>query len=368
MKKYIIPICAAAVLFSCRTNYSDHAMTEVHQIDAAYKEQWVETLDKKIKASPGEEETYYRKALVMVELGKKDEAVSLLNQAIEREPETGKYHLLMARLQHERGNKEDALKESRLAESLGMERPELYLTLSQIHLDMNEVASARETISRARALNPTDYRVRLQHGLTLLAEQDTAEAARVIRQSIAANPSDKAYAALVDIALYQRELDTAFFYLNKRLETAPENRELLMQKASLFKETGVYDSAKQLMHRLIALDTTETAYYLELSSIHFKTYRYDSTIFYANKALESEQYNKEALLTLARVYDRRGWYGAAVENYKKILDVDSTDQAVQAELDKLYGKLAYLRRLEREKQQIENLKTIQPKPVEKPQL
>jgi tetratricopeptide (TPR) repeat protein len=92
--------------------------------------------------------------------------------------------------------------------------------------------------------------------------------------------------------------------------------------------------------------------------------------------LQFDRNNTEALLTLARINDRRGFHNEAIDLYKKVLVVDSTLQVARDELEKLNNRVAYLQHIrrererEREKEKVtrQPLQEIQLKPIAPPQL
>ncbi|MGK7396892.1 MAG: tetratricopeptide repeat protein [Candidatus Cyclobacteriaceae bacterium M3_2C_046] len=342
----------------CDTNYSDHKMSDIPRFDQAYYQAMVRNLNEQIESSPRNDQIYYRKAQILNQLNNYNSAQLSIEKAIELNHNKPNYQLLYATILHQKGNVEQALTAAQVAERSNIQSPELFALLGELYLKANQPEEAEQYLTKAIDLDQDNYRHYLLAGMVYLAHQDTITAEEYIIKSLELAPNQQAYAALVDINLYKKDYENAFKYLDLNLAQDPDNQELIYKKGRLLRLTGELGKAKTVFYDLLRHDSTHLATYDELSVLSFNTYKYDSAIFFANKALTLNQNHLQAYLNLARVYNRRGYYTASIENYKQILEKDTTHITARQELDQLYGKIAYLNRLKAEKERGENLRKI----------
>jgi tetratricopeptide (TPR) repeat protein len=370
--RFTLIILFIMVLTACEVRYSEHRMEPVMAIDESHQEQWLDYLDQQIQSSPRKSENYYRKALILSANNDNEGALQLMRRAIALNPDNLKYRHLMSNLLLQSGDYAAGLKEARLVESYGAVKPGLDQVLGALYLKVGELNRADEHLKKAVQQDPLNDQSHHYMGLLLLAKGDTLLAEEAFVKSLDLKYSPASIQALVNVSIYRKDYQKAFSYLNEILKSDSLNQNLLLQKADLYQATGKLDSAQWIMNRLVKIDSLRPEYYHRLGQIHYISSRFDSAIFYHNKVLQFDRNNTEALVTLARINDRRGFHNMAIDFYEQALVVDSTFQVARDELEKLNSRLAYLQRIRREReierQNVQPLQEIRPRPIAPPQL
>lgn len=368
MKVKFMLLFVGAALVACDARYSEHKMGPTPVVDAAYQDQWLNYLDRRIKSSPRQDESYYRKALILASANDVENALPFARKATELEPENGLYRYFLAKLLYQVKDADAGLKEARMAESLGVEWPDLFVTLGALYLSKGQLDKSQEYLEKGLSKDPLSRDGYLQRGLLRMAKQDTAAAENDILRSLELGETPEGFNALIEISVYHKDYTKAFERLDKSLATDPQNADLLLRKADLLYATGRPEACKEVLFQLIRLDSMQIGYYNRLSTVYLDGYRYDSAIYYQNKTLQIDNKNKDALLTLARIYDRRGFYSSARDYFGQALELDTADAAVRDEIIKLNNKIAYIQRLKAERERNASLEMVQPKTITKPEL
>lgn len=99
-------------------------------------------------------------ALIHLEEGDAQAAAREARIVVERDPGPGAGHLTLGRAELALGNREAAEREMRRATADPRTRLDAWLALTDLHLRVGEAAPARETLARARALDPRHPGVR----------------------------------------------------------------------------------------------------------------------------------------------------------------------------------------------------------------
>ena len=133
-------------------------------------------------------------------------------------------------------------------------------------------------------------------------------------------------------------------------------------QAQLYRETQKYDSALGILHNLRRYDTSDFRLFHETGMIYWQKRWYDSALYYSERTTALNAQYLPALLTQARVYDRRTYYSKSKEIYESIMAIDSTFVPAKEELEKLNGKIAYLQ-LVRNRERNAGLRLLTPKPT-----
>lgn len=368
MRIIIILTILVVAISACNTRYSEHRMGSTPLIDTAYQQKWLTYLDRKIKTLPNHDESYYRKALVLARLNDFESAMPFIKKAVELDPENGLYRYFHSRALLENGRFQEGLREGRMAESLEVDAPDLFVTLGALYFREGEPEKSREYLNKGLSKDPLNHDGYLYRGFLSMAEGDTASAEIDILQSLELTETQEGYNALIEISVFKKDYTNAFARLDKSLAEEPDNMDLLLRKADLLYKTGQTESSKAILLDLVSRDTTQIVYYNLLSMTYLDAYKYDSAIYYQNKALEIDNRNKEALLTLARIYSRRGYYSSARDYYNRALELDTANEAVKEEIVKLNSRIAYFQRLKAERERNETLQMVEPITITKPEL
>ena len=165
---------------------------------------------------------------------------------------------------------------------------------------------------------------------------------------------------LAVISRARGDFPQAFAYLDLNLSDNPDDRKLLIEKGQLLSETAQYDSALVIYHLLKKTDSTDYLPFYEAALVHYQIRRYDSALYYSDKSMALQENHLPSMLIQARIYDRRRYYGTAIKKYREIVAIDSTYTPAVEELLKLQGKIAYLQKIQRDREENAQVETISP--------
>lgn len=345
-----------SLLYAC-SEAVKHQIPEPPRFDDTYYEYILTSLDETIKEDPENAEAHYHKAEVLLQQGKANKALYSIRKAIELKGSEPAYHLISSKALLMKGQYREAFREAKKAANRGEPSVELYEVLAEASLLSNYFSDALKYSDSALYLAPKNYKNYFRKGIALAARKDTVTAEINLLKSIELGaPPTEAYSELMTLYMNSGNFQKARMYMEKSLALqSPDDKTLLLQ-ARIYRHTGNQDSARSILYRIKDSQNLDQAdVFQELTEWHSQNRMYDSAIHYANKRLAMEPGNKEPMLTLARIYDRRRSYQKAIREYEKIVNLDSMQQeeihkiAVE-ELDYLKRKVAYLWKKQQEEE------------------
>jgi tetratricopeptide (TPR) repeat protein len=238
----------------------------------------------------------------------------------------------------------------------------LYEVLAEASMNSNYYSDALIYADSALSLSPDNPHYLFLKGKSLAARKDSLLAEDVFIKSMdRGKPAADVYEALVDMYMNVGNYRKARQYMEKNLDTQPKvSNRMLFQQAQILRRTGNPDSASEILYQINQQPGVNAfALQRELMLLHFERNKHDSTHYYANLMLNVRPNDKLALITKARVWDKKRSYQQAIRTYVDILALDSLQQEeihklAESELDYLRGKVAYLWK----KQQQEELQKL----------
>ncbi len=291
---------------------------------------------------------YYKKGLILWNMGKRKEALESISKAVEMNDSQGEYHLFLAQTYLEVDSLKAAFNAAKKAESLLLDTLELNVLLADLYLEHRKPESALGHINAALEKDPNLAENHLRKGNILLALSRPEEAEENLLTCLSLDPeSAGASKALADIYLEKEDYDNALVYIDKNLAKSPGDVDFLYKKGVAKSETGQLNPAVELFRTVIAKDDIYQPAYSKLGSVYYRKRKYDSARYFSRDALRLDEQDTEALLTLARVADRKKGYWVSLKHYEEILAIDSTHSPGVEEHKKLKGKIAWLRYLEK---------------------
>lgn len=297
---------------------------------------------------PRTSSNYYTKGLILWNMGKRKEALQSIAKAVEMNDSQGEYHLFLAQTYLENDSMKAAFQAAKKAESLVLDTLELNVLLADLYLGNREPQPALDHINAALEKDPELAENHLRKGNILLALSRPDEAEESLLKCLSLDPEAAgASKALADIYLARGDYDNALVYIDKNLAKSPGDVDFLYKKGVAKSETGQLNPAVDLFRTVITKDDIYQPAYSKLGYVYYRKRKYDSARYYSNGALKLDEQDTEALLTLARISDRRKAYWVSLNYYDKIMAIDSTHSPGVEERKKLKGKIAWLQYLEK---------------------
>ncbi len=363
---YIMLLFIAGSLFACHERIR-HEIPALPQQDEAYVDYALASLDETIAREPDNASAYYRKADLLLKEKQPNQALSSIQKAIDIKGAGASYRLVKARAYLQKNRYREAFQEAKEAAEAGLKSVELYEVLAEASLQSHYFQEALLYSDSALYLAPKNYKNYLRKGLALAASKDTVSAEKNLLKSISLGaPAAEAYGELITLYTNSGNYQKARTYMERSLSSQKPDDQMRLLQARILRHTGNEDSARAILYTIKdSHEVDRFDVFHELKDWYFKRNAYDSATFYAQQMVELEPSNKEPMLTLARIYDRRRSYQSAIKTYEDITEMDSLYQEslhkiALEELTNLKRKVAYLWEKQQEQELIELKRGIVP--------
>lgn len=345
MKPFSLFNISLFILFSC-DSYQPDKMAVLED----YGDSELKAINIATQKYPRTSTNYYKKGLILWDMGKRKEALESISKAVEMNDSRGEYHLFLAQTYVENDSMQAAFSAAQKAEGLGLDSLALNELLADLYRDNRKPDTSLEHINSALDKDPNKAENHLRKGNILIAMSRPEDAEESLLKCLSLDPEVAgASKALADIYLARGDFDNALVYIDQNLAKSPGDIDFLYKKGVAKAETGQLNPSVDLFRTVIAKDDTYEPAYSKLGSVYYRKRDYDSARYFSNGALVLDDQDTEALLTLARISDRRKAYWVALNYYDKIMAIDSTHSPGVEERKKLKGKIAWLQYLEKNK-------------------
>ncbi|MEM9671543.1 MAG: tetratricopeptide repeat protein [Bacteroidota bacterium] len=355
------------------TSQETHQIPEVPAFDEEYYTYALTAVEEVIQDDPDNAEAHFRRAKLLLQQNKTNNALASIRKAIEINGDEPTYYLASARALLLKGQNREAVRSAKLAQSKGGALIEVYDVLAEASINSNYYDDALRYSDSAMLYAPKNPRNYFRKGKALVMLEDTVAAEQSLLKSLElGGDAVEVYGVLVEFYMNTENYERAKSYMEKILSqpgNAQDSR-LLLQQARILRQTGYEDSARVVLYQL-KNKKKSVPVFRELQELHLQNRYYDSATFYAEQVLAIQPNDKQTMLSLARIQDRRRNYSRAIKQYEAILELDSLQQQnihqlAKQELDDLRRKVAYLWRKKQEeefqrmKQGVPSIESITP--------
>ncbi len=360
LRKYSFYLFTLLVLAGCEARYSKNRIQERPNLTGEFQEDRMKALDQIIEDYPNNAEALYQKARVLNSSGNYKDAATTLQKAIALAPLNKDYVLHLVEILHKQQRWNEGLEVSLKGEQMGIEKEKLYYMISDFYYHKNFLNKA--LTYNARVLKSSEIsKYYYQKAKIQLASRDTLHAIQNLKISLSKTKNySEGLTKLVEVHIAKKEFDSANMYLNKQLAFEPSNKKLLFNKAVIFQNTFQIDSAKGVFFTILKTDTRNVKSMMQLSHLYFNRHQYDSARYYAENAVRVQPKNIEAQIMIGEAYSKRHLFAKARQSFEVILKKDSTNQLATEALVKLDRKIAYLQRINTEREENAKIKIIAP--------
>jgi len=361
--QYSIYLLILLFLAGCDARYSKNRIHEKPNLTSEFQADRMKALDQIIDEFPNNAEAHYQKARALNNSGDYKNAAMTLQKAIELDPLNKNYVLHLVEIMHTQQRWNEGLEVSLKGEQMGIENEKLYFMISDFYYHKNFYNKALRY--NARVLKSSKVSANyFQKAKIHLANRDTVSAIRNLKVSLEQTKNyGDGFTKLIEIHIAKKEFDSAQMYLNKQLAFEPSNTKLLFHKAVIFQNTYQIDSAKAVFFAILKADSRNIKSMMQLSHLYFNIHRYDSARYYAENVKKEKPGDIEAQIMIGEAYGKRHLFAKARESFTVILQKDSTNQLAAAALVKLDRKIAYLQRINTEREENSKIQIIAPKSI-----
>lgn len=263
------------------------------------------------------------------------------------------------------------------AQNLDPTQPRILLLRALSLLDTGKVPEAKDSISKARALNPDDKFAAYLWGRVLIEERSYPEAIKLISDLIASGYNDPTahlslvsayrrngeFQKAVDYALkvsqafpdnasahlsagleleFLGDIDHAQSFLRKAIALSAHHPEFLMTAeftlGEILVKEGQDAEASRLLEDVIRLNPEDVDARVELGDLRRKTGQYEQAVKLLQEALARDPKNKRAHFVLANAFTKLGRTSEAAQEFKAFQDLEKAAESPSGDKSTIYTK------------------------------
>jgi tetratricopeptide (TPR) repeat protein len=280
----------------------------------------------------------------LMALGKMQDAREQLQAIIKSDPQAPMSYVRLAQLDMQMGNFDQARNELEQARALSPDDPEIPYREAVLEDTMGNDSKAisllEEVLKKSEKpdgkYNPAEANNRaiyLQRLGAIYRSQDDYDKALATFQRVVALGDDQAprgEALIVETLQVSHQNHKALETADAALKKYPQNRELLMLRASLLGQAGHQDEAVAQLQKMLTGSPDDRDIYLSIAQIYSQAKVFTKAEAAINKALslsDNPEDQEYARFMLGSVYERQKKFDLAEEQFKKVLAVDPLNDA-----------------------------------------
>jgi len=269
-------------------------------------QQALEEFERAHKVDPGLSGLEYRRAIVLDQLGRSEEAQKVLKDLTSIKPDADSLNLL-ANLARKGGDINLAIQSLRQAALVEPGREVNYLDFSTICMDYENYSLALEAADVGLAHIPGSYRLQVQRGAILEKLGRLGEAEKIVQK--ASELQEDNSVALLSLAIIQThagELQDAIKTLSSAIKKFPSNFQMHYYLGIALEQTLKHDAeAAEAFRRAIRLNPSFADSYYHLSKLYLNK---DPKLAEENllACLRLEPHHLSAEFSLGRLYLKTG--------------------------------------------------------------
>lgn len=360
MQRVFILIIISIAITSCVKKFGKDEMRSFDSDERESQELRASYLQSEIRKHPNVVGNYVVLADIKMNEGKLVEAGNLLKSVYAKAPENPRVVSGLAACYIADGEYAEALALMRLAGARGVQSLGIYKNMAKACYLTGKFEQSLFYLNRALQIDRNDWELFLLKAEIARADHDAEDVFKYYEMAYELNPSDTIYNKLFDLAMDQEDMRRSSKYISKQFIRHPGSPDLLFRAGKYYRIQGEVDTSYYLYHKLTDMEPDNIRGYNELANGFYEQAKYDSAVFYADRAIEIDSTFIDSHLVRARTLEKQYHYAAARLEYATILKMDSTFTIAGDELEKLNRKVAYLQSLKRYKASKEEMKMIKP--------
>ncbi|HET7100677.1 MAG TPA: tetratricopeptide repeat protein [Terriglobia bacterium] len=297
-----------------------------------------------LEREPDSEDVRRAYAEALVAQGKMQEARAQLEEIVKSDPQSPMPYVRLSQLDMQMGNFDEARKGLEQARALSPDDPEIpyreAILEDTLGNDSKAINLLEEVLKKTEKpdgkYNPAEANNRaiyLQRLGAIYRSQENYEKATATFQRIVALGGDQAprgEALIVETLQLDPHNHKALQAADAALKKYPQNRQLLMLRASLLGQEGHQDEAVAQLEKMRTGSPDDRDIYLSIAQIYSQAKVYPKAEAAIQKALDMSDNPEDqeyARFMLGSIYERQKKYDLAEEQFKKVLAVDPLNDA-----------------------------------------
>jgi len=290
-------------------------------------------LQKAVELLPSQSRPRFLLGLAQERTGDLSAAATFFESAVRLDPKDANSQLELGRVYLKLHRPADAEPRFRAAAELDPKSPDALQGVA-LSLDEEKKPEAVEAYRAYLAVRPQDTAAhsRLVH-LLMEQGQNDAAAAEMAKQTTGNSPTLDELKLRADLEVAQKDYSAAIATLTQPIALAPNDAQLHGGLGRTYLQTRDFPSAEKELKHALQLDRNNITYWKDLSSTYYLAGNYSATLAALDVIAKAETPNAGAWFIRALCYDKLGDVQAALDAYRKFLELDDNknpDQVWQA--------------------------------------
>ncbi|QKZ13996.1 tetratricopeptide repeat protein [Spirosoma sp. KUDC1026] len=315
-------------LFSC----SDDARqsTRIHEVpqvgDSSRVEGALRALTNAINQS-APASAYAKRAVILLDMGRVNDALEDIDEAISREPNIGTYYLTRARVLRALQQSAKALENAQRAEILGVDTPELYTLQGDLLQQQRQFDRAQLYVARALQMAPYDGEAYFFKGLMAAKLGDTTQALALYKHSLQLKPRYlDTYSQLASVYRALKDPYSSLVYNEQAIRYFPNNARLHYSRGVTYHVAGRLDSAVACYQQAVKLQPNYYQAFFQIGLINQAYRNYPNALANYQRVQQLRPQFPRIDTYLGYCYEQTGQYDLAIAAYDKALKLDANDK------------------------------------------
>lgn len=298
------------------------AFNAVLQLNDSNGNDTVNALQDSARALPGDAFIQYWLGKAARATGDMSLAERSFRQAANINPSGAKAHEELARIASQRGDVSLLNDVAEITIAALPRFPDGYVWRAIVEMDRNSPDEAEADLNTAMNLAPQSWQANLQMGKLRFAQKRFQEGTALLEQALVYNPdSVEAMRLLIDYDLYRNQPDHALTRVNAQISKSPKNSSYYDFLAELQMQTNSFDQAAAIAQKAIQLNSADGEAVLLFAQIAVQRGQTANAINAWEQWLETHPNDAGAFAVLGTLEESRGDLNKAEAYYKKSLQI-----------------------------------------------
>jgi len=283
---------------------------------------------KSLKLSGQSPELLCNMGLVLEQLDRNDEAKSKYEAAISAAPGFARAHVCLGDLAREDGDLKSAFEYYHNGLSHDPNLKEAHCSIARAFLAESDFDNAKSHFLTALDIDAKDVDSILGFADWLNRQELWETAKECIERAASVAPhSSLVHGQLAGVLSKEHRYIEALVEANKAIDLEPGSTAARFKLADIYQDFGKYDQAREIYREIAKLEKDNTGVYQTWAALEEKTSHLDDALQYAERALQLEADDEQALLLLAKIARRRKDYQESKIQLDKIsIETNCTSQ------------------------------------------
>ena len=250
MKHQTLILILLLPLFAALTGCNNSTPTENMS-----NEDILNVLDIKIHKHPKDDNLYYDRAKIYLQLNRVNDAIADLSRAISINDKEFKYHTLLGDAYFANGDVEHSYKSLQRALELDPDNQEAFLKLGEIAYYSRDYDRAMENLSKVTAKDPQNRTALFMKGFIYKETSDTTNAILLLRKVCDLYPDYGPAFEELGMLYADHHDPLAIEYLNTALRLDPKNTNALYGMAMYYQDLNQPEKAEEIYKQILDINS-----------------------------------------------------------------------------------------------------------------